>query len=242
MKNKVSIIIPLAPGEKLPSKLHNQLLSAPIEWEILICSSQEPDQLIFNDRFQWIKTYGGRAGSLNEGASWATGDYLWFLHADSVLMDCTYDKLEEIADMHKSELYYFDLKFIQLSNHNVRPKEIGVLFRCRFLKTPFGDQGFFMKKELFEANGPYSVKAAYGEDHLFVRKLRRKKIKITPVGMQLYTSPRKYEQRGWVKVTILHQYLWIKQAIEDWWQWRNERDENSDCSILQNSGTFTSQD
>lgn len=242
MKNRVSIIIPLAPGEKLQDELYNQLLSAPAEWEILICSGQEPNQLLYDERFHLIKTYGGRAGSLNEGASRATGDYLWFLHADSVLVDFTYEKLDEIADMHKSELYYFDLKFIHLSNHNVRPKEIGVLFRCRCLKTPFGDQGFFMKKELFEANGPYSVEASYGEDHLFVRKLRRKKIKIIPIGMQLYTSPRKYEQSGWVKVTIRHQYLWIKQAIEDWWQWRNEKYESSDCSILQNSRTFTSQD
>lgn len=225
MKNKISIIIPLAPGEKLQSKLHNQLLSAPVDWEILICSSQEIDPLIYDKRFRWIKTDGGRAGSLNEGANQATGNYLWFLHADSVLVDYTYDKLEQIADLHKSELYYFDLKFIRLSNHNVRPKEIGVLFRCRRLKTPFGDQGFFMKKELFEANGPYSVEVAYGEDHLFVRKLKRKKIAITPIGMELYTSPRKYEEKGWVKVTILHQYLWIKQVIVDWWQWRNDKSE-----------------
>jgi RNA polymerase sigma factor (sigma-70 family) len=72
-----------------------------------------------------------------------------------------------------------------------------------------------LKKELFEANGSYSVEAAYGEDHLFVRYLRRRKIKITPIGLQLYTSPRKYEQKGWVKVTVLHQYLWINKGNYD---------------------------
>ena len=233
MINKISIVIPVAPGEILESELQKQLLSAPDHWEILICSSQEPNQSLPSDgRFRWIKTHGGRANSLNEGARQATGDYLWFLHADSVLVEGTYMKLAQTAELNQAELYYFDLKFIRLSKHNVRPKEIGVLFRCRWLKTPFGDQGFFLKKELFEANGPYSVEAAYGEDHLFVRKLRRKKIKITPIGMQLYTSPRKYEQKGWVKVTILHQYLWIKQAIQDWWQWRSEKNENSNCGLL----------
>lgn len=233
MGNTISIIIPVAPNEKINSELQKQLLSAPDDWEILVCTGQEPDQaLLFDERFKWIKACGGRANCLNEGAGQAAGSFLWFLHADSVLVEGTYDKLRHIAELNQSELYYFDLKFLRLSNHNVRPKEVGVLFRSRCLHTPFGDQGFFLKKELFEANGPYSVKAAYGEDHLFIRSLRRRKVKLTPIGIQLYTSPRKYEEKGWVKVTILHQYLWIRQAIEDWWQWRNVKHENSDRSLL----------
>lgn len=233
MGNKISIIIPVAPNEKIHSELQIQLFSAPDDWEILICSNQEPDIVLLSDeRFRWIKAYTGRANCLNEGARQATGNFLWFLHADSVLVEGTYDKLNQMAGLNQSELYYFDLKFLHLSNHNVRPKEVGVLFRSRCLHTPFGDQGFFLKKELFEVNGPYSVEAVYGEDHLFVRSLRRRKIKVTPIGLPLYTSPRKYEQKGWVKVTILHQYLWIKQAIEDWWQWRNGKYENSNRSLL----------
>ncbi len=233
MGNKISVIIPVAPNEKIHSELQKQLLSAPDDWEILVCSGQEPDQvLLFDERFRWMKADAGRANCLNEGARQATGNFLWFLHADSLLVEGTYDKLRQTAELNQSELYYFDLKFLRLSNHNVRPKEVGVLIRSRCLHTPFGDQGFFMKKELFEANGPYSVKAAYGEDHLYVRGLRRRKIKLTPIGLPLYTSPRKYEQKGWVRVTILHQYLWIKQAIEDWWQWRNVKYENSNRSLL----------
>ena len=233
MGKKISIIIPVAPNEKIHSKLQKQLLSAPGDWEILICSEQEPGQgLLVDERFRWIKTGSGRANCLNEGARQATGGFLWFLHADSVLVEGTYDKLRQVTDLNRSDLCYFDLRFLRLSNHPVRPKEIGVLFRSRCLHTPFGDQGFFLKKELFEANGSYSVEAAYGEDHLFVRGLRRKNIKITPIGLQLYTSPRKYEQNGWIKVTILHQYLWIKQAIKDWWQWRKWQYENSNRSLL----------
>ena len=242
MKSKISIIIPVAPGEHLQSELQKQLSEAPADWEILICASQKPDQSFLDERFRWVKTRDGRAKSLNEGASKATGDYLLFLHADSILTEGTFDKLLQTAGMQKEELYYFDLKFIRISNHNVCPKEAGVLFRCRFLETPFGDQGFFMIKKLFEKYGPYSEDAEYGEDHLLVRKLKKRKIKICPIGIQLYTSPRKYEQGGWIRVTILHQYLWMKQAIEDWWQWRNEKDENSNCSILQNSRSFSSQD
>lgn len=214
MVNKISVIIPLAPKEKLHRELQEQILDFPSNWEILICSSQEPDWMLFP--YRWIQTIGGRANSLNNGAREATGDYLWFLHADSILVDGTVDKLNEIASLNKEELYYFQLKFIKLSNHNVRPKEIGVKLRCQVFHNPFGDQGYFISKRLFEEQGPYNEQAEYGEDHLFVRKLRRNKFNITPIELPLYTSPRKYETIGWTNVTILHQYLWIKQAILDW--------------------------
>lgn len=233
MTNRISIIIPVAAEEKLHMELHKQLLAVPGDWEILICSSREPDQSqLLDDRFRWIKTEDGRANSLNEGARLATGNYLWFLHADSVLVEGTGDILIQTANLNRKELYYFELKYLRLSKHNIRPKEIGVLFRCKCFGIPFGDQGFFLRKDLFDTFGPYSVEADYGEDHLFVRKLRRSKIKITPIGMQLFTSPRKYEEKGWAKITILYQYLWIKQSIQDWWQWRNKKNENSNCSLL----------
>lgn len=233
MNKKISIIIPVAPNEKIHNELQRQLFLAPDDWEILICSEQEPDKgLLFDLRFRWIKSKTGRANCLNEGARKASGHFLWFLHADSVLVEGTYDRLRKIAEHNLSELYYFDLRFLRLSNHPVRPKEIGVLFRSRCLHTPFGDQGFFLKKELFDTYGPYSIEAAYGEDHLFVRTLRRNNIKITTIGLPLFTSPRKYEQNGWIKVTVLHQYLWIKQALEDWWQWRKIKYENSNRSLL----------
>jgi hypothetical protein len=118
MDRKISIIIPVAPNEKIQNELQKQLLSAPGDWEILICSEQEPDHgLLADERFRWIKTVSGRANCLNEGARQAIGSFLWFLHADSVLVEGTYDKLRQVADLNRSELYYFDLRFLRLSNH-----------------------------------------------------------------------------------------------------------------------------
>jgi glycosyltransferase involved in cell wall biosynthesis len=244
MQKKVSVIIPLAPGEIVLPKLCSQLAGLPKEWEVLICSSQKPDQDFLSEGFRYTYTQKGRANSLNEGAEEASGDYLWFLHADSILISGSIEKLVKIireeARNQKKALYYFDLKFIRMSGHNVRPKEIGVLFRSRCLHTPFGDQGFFISRELFEQYGPYPVKAPYGEDHLFIRKLRRYGIEIKPTGIGLYTSPRKYEQNGWIRTTILHQYLWLKQAFEDWIEHKGEaRSEYSDRNLLQDTGTLS---
>lgn len=234
MKIEVSIIIPLAPNDLLSEEFKHQLLTFPEHWEILICTSKEPDDDIFiNNNFRWLPTSGGRASSLNEGARYSKGEYLWFLHSDSSLVSGTCIKLQRAMKQKEKQLFYFDLKFIRLSSHNVKPKELGVLFRSRILKTPFGDQGFFMRKELFSQYGPYSTEALYGEDHLFVRKLKRSHIKITPIGLELYTSPRKYERGGWTKITLLHQYLWIRQSLEDWWRYRRVKEnEYSNRSVL----------
>jgi glycosyltransferase involved in cell wall biosynthesis len=215
MQMKVSVIIPVAPKEAIFNSLQEQLMVLPADWEILICSSEKPRLTQeASNKFKWIYSEGGRAVSLNKGAKQAHGDYLWFLHADSILAKGCIKKLSYLIHSNRNNrenaLYYFDLKFIKASNHYMKPKEIGVLFRSRCLHTPFGDQGFFMKRELFEQFGPYSTEALYGEDHLLVREFRRKKIKIVPIGVNLYTSARKYEENGWVKTTLRYQYLWLK--------------------------------
>lgn len=234
MKKEISIIIPVAPGENLHDGLIEQLTSIPGDWEVLICSDRIPDQYInYEGSFRWIYAETGRANSLNEGAKNAKGQFLWFLHADSILAEGCFAKLKETAQSKEAALFYFDLKFIRATRRCFRFNELGVLFRTRFLKTPFGDQGFFMEKEVFEKYGPYSTEAKYGEDHLFVRKLRRSNIKTVPFKVPLYTSPRKYERNGWLKTTALYQYLWLKQALLDWLQFRGEKSyENSNRGIL----------
>ena len=246
MKVIVSVIIPLAPGEVLFPILRKQLLLLPKDWEVLLCSQHKPKlEQAGGERFRWINTDTGRAGCLNEGARQARGIYLWFLHADSIMGKGSITGLTDmIASEEKNRsrhsLYYFDLKLISSVRRFTRPKELGVLFRSSCLHTPFGDQGFFMNKELFYHYGPYSEEASYGEDHLLVRKFRREKITIKPIGRYLYTSARKYDENGWTKTTLSHLYLWLKQVYEDRVEHgRIKKHENSCCRILQNTGTFS---
>lgn len=239
---KVSVIIPLAPNDIISAKLEQQLLLLPDDWEILFCSPKLENRKIFNRvNFEYVLTKGGRANCLNEGAKHATGEYLWFLHSDSILSSKTILKLEKIIEKDIPALYYFDLAFYESNSYLIKINEWGVLFRCRCLKTPFGDQGFFIKKMLFNKFGDYPINAEYGEDHLFIRKLRRNKIPIKPVGIKLYTSARKYKINGWFKTTIKHLYLWQKQVYYCKKEYRNERkNENCSSNILQNSRRFSS--
>ncbi len=92
----------------------------------------------------------------------------------------------------------------------------GALFRSRALGVPFGDQGFCIKKTIFNKLGGFPEGLPYGEDHVFVWRARQQGIDLQPLGVKLYTSARKYKKHGWLKTTILTQYLWIKQALPEW--------------------------
>ncbi|MAI69071.1 MAG: hypothetical protein CBD03_06130 [Rhizobiales bacterium TMED143] len=186
-----SVIIPMAAQEPEPTALFHSLGSA-----IEIILSQE----------------AGRAASLNAGAAKATGTYLWFLHADSSLPDDAWQKLQQaIADKPKA-LHYFDLAFAG-GGWVMKINSWGANMRARFFGCPFGDQGFCIEKQLFEAIGAYPEAAPYGEDHLFVWQAHKAGVKLNRVPAKLTTSARKYQQNGWLRTTLLHQYLWIKQLM-----------------------------
>jgi hypothetical protein len=93
--------------------------------------------------------------------------------------------------------------------------ELGVWFRTRILKTPFGDQCLCMSKNVFDDLGGYPTDVLCGEDHMLIRKARRKGVHIVPIKAKVQTSARKYLKNGWAKTTFGHLYLWRKQVLQD---------------------------
>lgn len=212
----VSVIIPMASDKKLSGILSMQLEALPADWEILFCSPALADKApIAGDNARYIISMSGRAHCLNTGAGQAKGRYLWFLHADSCLAAGSVEKLTSIMGQDIPGLYYFDLAFHSHACGLIFLNELGAFLRCRLLGTPFGDQGFFIKKTLFDEIGEYPSYESYGEDHLLVRHYRRSRVPVRPVGIPLYTSARKYESGGWLKTTFNNVCLWAAQAVRD---------------------------
>ena len=150
---------------------------------------------------------------MNAGAMAAGGDWLWFLHADSVFETGVLERLAEIASQNFSALYYHDLKFLADGPSGMALNEWAVGGRSNIFKMPFGDQGFFIKQELFHELGKYREDLAYGEDHVFVWKARQEGVEVISTGTKLATSARKYKKHGWLKTTLLHVRLTFAQAI-----------------------------
>lgn len=192
---KISVIIPLAADE---TKHRALIASLPEGLEII--TSQE----------------GSRAASLNAGAAKATGDYLWFLHADSQLDVTCVPALHRTITQHPDALFYFDLAFAPDATRLMWLNALGARFRSRILGVPFGDQGLCIRKDLFEKLGGFPEDLAYGEDHVFVWRARQAGIRLKPTHATITTSARKYQAHGWAATTFKHQYLWVKQAWPEW--------------------------
>ncbi len=216
----LSVVVPVAPGEDAWRALSADLALLPDGAEILFVGSDDPASRNESiepsaKRARWIFSSGSRAGRMNAGADAATGEFLWFLHADSKFGRDTVAALFSAVRNHPECLHYFNLAFFggdARLTRLMRLNEWGARVRSWALKVPFGDQGFCIRKSLFKKVGGFPEGLAYGEDRAFVLRARGRGIPVRSTGATLYTSDRKYKKNGWLKTTLLHQYLWIKLA------------------------------
>lgn len=185
---QVSIIIPVAGGETAHELLLNDLKG--LESEIIISSE------------------GTRAVSLNKGAAKASQPFLWFLHADSRVSAENITDLAQAIENHAQALHYFDLAYEEGGLPALNA--LGANIRSRVFGLPYGDQGFCISKAVFDDIGGYPENAPYGEDLLFVRLVKQSSIQVYRVSSKLLTSARKYQQYGWLKLTVLRQWQLLK--------------------------------
>lgn len=177
----VTVIVPLAQSEAEPAAM---LAMLPHTFEIILARG------------------GSRASSMNQAATVATGQYLWFVHADTTLRPDAVTALLVALRNPSAALRYFDVRFD--GGALMRLTELGVFIRSRLLGLPFGDQAFCIPATVFRNLGCYNEMAAYGEDHLLVRRARRAGIPVLPVGATIATSARKYRDNGWFRTTLKH--------------------------------------
>lgn len=218
---EISVIIPLAPNETAWQSLLSDLATLPDGTEIVFVASEgsaisHETILLPKKDVSFLISTSGRAAQMNAGAKAAKGKFLWFLHADSKFCHDTLSMLLRATQKHPASLLYFDLAFVGDATPLMFLNAWGVRFRSRIFKVPFGDQGFCLERDVFQELGGFPENLPYGEDHVFVWKARQHGVEVQPVCATLYTSARKYKKHGWLKTTLKHQYLWIKQAWPQW--------------------------
>jgi rSAM/selenodomain-associated transferase 2 len=141
----------------------------------------------------------GRARQMNLGARSATGDLLWFLHADSEVPADAIDRVRYACG--DRGWGRFD---VRLSGRGVRFRLIGALMnlRSRASGIATGDQGIFVRRDLFEALGGFS-EIPLMEDIELSRRLRRRG---RPACLRtcIVTSSRRWERYGvWRTVFLM---------------------------------------
>jgi rSAM/selenodomain-associated transferase 2 len=208
-RNKLSIIIPTLNEEQsigaLLTQLHENAASVP--HEVIVVDAESTDrtrEIALQHAARVLVTEPGRGGQLNRGAACATGDVLWFLHADSKLdSECIPKLLEKIATGIKGGC--FQIRFRD-SRFAYRVIAWGSNVRAKRFKSFYGDQGIFVERELFQSLNGFP-ELPIMEDLEFSRRLRRKAA-VAMVEATIWTSPRRF-RKGILKTLLLMQALKI---------------------------------
>lgn len=149
-----------------------------------------------------VRCGSGRARQMNAGSAVATGDMLLFLHADTLLP--TGFAQEARAVLNVSGTVAGAFRF-QLDDRRLafRLVEYMVHLRCRWLHLPYGDQGLFMLRSVFEQLGGFPDQPIM-EDVVLVRKLRRLG-RVRVCASSAVTSARRWCKGGFVRVALFNQ-------------------------------------
>jgi rSAM/selenodomain-associated transferase 2 len=191
----ISVIIPVLNEEKaLPATLQ-RLFSLDGDIEVIVVDGGSRDntrQLVERDpRIQLHHGDAGRARQMNSGAGKARGEWLLFLHADTLLPDQALAELQALPDSVQAGGFRH-----RFSGNRTGLGLISWLhnFRCRCTRVFYGDQAMFIRRALFTELGGFPDEPVL-EDLILSERIARV---TTPHTMDSYvvTDSRKFEQAG----------------------------------------------
>jgi len=196
----VSIIIPTFNEEKaLPATLNSIVDQAHAAHEIIIIDggSQDNTHAIVQQWMQklpnitfFLSPQKGRSEQMNLGASKATGDWLLFSHADTLLPK---NAIVNIQSQSASTMAGCFKQ--QFSESNIFLSFISCLhnFRCELTHIMYGDQSIFIRRKTF-----VDIKG-YQTGHMEDIKLSENILSLTKPALlndYVVTDSRKFKQRG----------------------------------------------
>ncbi len=198
---KISVIIPMYNEEKVIEKLLDTLEPLKNKCEILFVDGGSTDWTcqIIGDRYRIIHSEKGRAKQMNLGAKMSTGDILFFLHCDSEVPATALEEIENVMKTYEAgcfgiafhSYHFFMFTCRVISNHRVKDR-----------KVMFGDQGIFIKRELFFEMGMFPDLPIM-EDYQFSLNLKARKIKLGMARHRIYTSARRFEGNTVTKLRVM---------------------------------------
>lgn len=142
----------------------------------------------------------GRAAQMNTGAHHAQGDVLWFLHADTRVPEAATGQLIH-ACSDGQQWGRFDIR-LSGSNRLLRVVERMMNLRSRLSGIATGDQGIFVRREIFEAVSGFPA-IPLMEDIALSKTLRQLTSPACIRQPRLLTSSRRWEQRGIIRTILL---------------------------------------
>ncbi len=216
--NTISIIIPTLNEEHnikrlIPHILNVSTTSSIKDIIVVDCGSKDLTTKIVNHfidsnlvDIKLLTSERGRAIQMNKGAQYASGNILYFLHADTFPPN-GFDKLI-LDEVHKENLAgCFRMKFN--SNHWWL-KLAGWLTQFNNKACRGGDQSLFIDHNLFKKLGGFNEKFTVYEDQDLINKLYSLK-EFTVIPKWITTSARRYESNGIWKLQYHFWAIYVKK-------------------------------
>ncbi len=204
---EISIIIPTLNEEKSISQCLETVVNIPgIEVIVSVGGSTERTVEIAGQHsdVKVVHSQTGRGIQMNNGAACARGEILLFLHADCILPREEVLKVRQIFDSGKFVGGAFKIRLLS-DKFTYRWLEMGINFRSKVFKLPYGDQGLFVKRSLFEKLGGFREMPVC-EDLDFVCRLK-KCGRIAILNERISSSVRTWKNRGVFRTSFRNQLL-----------------------------------
>lgn len=202
----VSVIIPaINEQQTLPATLAAVQAGTPHEIIVVDAGSTDRTTEIAREHDAIVLAApAGRAGQMNCGAASATGEYLLFLHADTLLPDGYSSHVRNI--LARPGVAGGAFEFAITGEFPGRKLiEWGTNWRARHRQMPYGDQGIFVRRDTFERVGGFP-ELPIMEDYAFIRRLQALG-KIALAAASARTSSRRWRRRGPLRTTLLNQLI-----------------------------------
>ena len=148
----------------------------------------------------------GRGNQLNRGAKAAQRNILWFLHMDTAPPPNFGYHIRKLTHIRDRVLGCFVLRF-NTSSYFLALIGKWSNFRTKYFNLPYGDQGLFCTRDIFEKAGGFK-KQFLMEDVDFVRNCK-KMGKLLIIPQPIYSSPRRYMTKGVLRASFQNHFLML---------------------------------
>lgn len=204
---RISAIIPV-----LNEQAHlPHLLAALPDLEVIVADGGSTDltqRIALAHGARLVNAPKGRGPQLAAGAHHATGDILWFLHADTVPPSHATAEIRSALQNPAIGAGNFALRF---SGPSRGARWLTWLYpRLRHLGLCYGDSGIFVRRDLYHQLGGFAPHPIF-EDLDLVRRLRRH-TRFVHLSPELLTSSRRFEanfERQFAKWVALQVLYWL---------------------------------
>jgi rSAM/selenodomain-associated transferase 2 len=147
-----------------------------------------------------VRTAPGRGAQLAAGAAAAAGDWLLFLHADTLLAPGWRNAADRHIERQRGKAACFRFR-LDAGEWPARLVEAGVALRVRLLGLPYGDQGLLVSRRLYEELGGYR-RLPLMEDVDLVRRIGG--FRLERLAVAATTSAQRWRQDGWLRRSALN--------------------------------------